>query len=47
MGNTLFKQRREKEMDRGLCGERDDSGKKARLRRTDSDDSRAGAYGKC
>jgi hypothetical protein len=28
MGNTLFKQRREKEMDRGSCGARDHSGRK-------------------
>jgi len=34
--NTLFKQRREGEMDRGLCGNRDRCGKKASWRCRDS-----------
>jgi hypothetical protein len=41
-GNEQIMQRREKEMDQGLCGARDRSGKKARLRRTHSDDARTG-----
>jgi len=44
-GNTLFKQRREREMVRGLCGVRDSSGKTASSRRRDSDYARAGTYG--
>jgi hypothetical protein len=46
-GNALLKQQREREMDRGLCGARDRSGKKASSRHKDSNDARAGTYGKC
>jgi len=45
--NALVQQRREREMDRGLSGARDRSGKKASSRRRDSDDTRARPYGIC
>ena len=44
-GNALFKQPRERDMDRGLCGARDRSGKTASSRCRDSDNARAGIYG--
>jgi len=44
--NIRFKKSREKEMDQGSCGARDCSGKKGSARRRDSDDARAGTYGK-
>jgi hypothetical protein len=46
-GNSHLKQQREREIDGGLCGARDRSGKKVSSRRRDSDDARAGRYGKC
>jgi len=35
--NALLKQRRDRAMDQGVCGERDRFGKKASTRRRDSD----------
>jgi len=46
-GNALLKQQRERELDQGLCGVRDRSGRKASSRRRDSDDATAGTYWKC
>ena len=46
-GNVLFKQPRERDMDQGLCGERDRCRKKASLRRRDSDYARAEWYDYC
>jgi hypothetical protein len=46
-GNALLKQRREREMDRGFCGERDRCGKNASSRRRESDDARAKRYDYC
>ena len=47
MRNALFDQRRKSEMDRGLCGQRDHCGKKARSRRRDPNYARAGSYEEC
>jgi len=47
MGNALFKKWRQREMDRGLCGERDHCYKKASSRRRDSDYTRAERYDYC
>jgi hypothetical protein len=46
-GIALFTQQREIELDQGLCGARDRRSKKASSRHRDSDDARAGTYGKC
>ena len=46
-GNTLFKQWREGEMDRGLCAERDRCGNKVSSRCRASDDARAERYHYC
>jgi len=43
-GNALFNQRREREMDQGLCGERDRCAKKVTSRCSDSDYARAERY---
>jgi len=44
-GNALLEQWREREMDRGLCGVTDRSGKTASSRCRDRDNARAGTYG--
>jgi len=46
-GNALFKQWRDREMDWGLCGERDRCGKNPSSRRRDSGDARAKRFDSC